>query len=52
MRKGWPVASDLMSFFTHASWGMSSSQPRKVTAKACCTVSLMDAVLEEFVAGI
>ena len=40
MRKGTPVASDLASFLTQSSCGMSSSQPRKVTAKASLTASV------------
>jgi hypothetical protein len=40
MRKGTPVASDLANFLTQSSWGMSSSQPRKVTAKASLTASV------------
>jgi hypothetical protein len=40
MRKGTPVASDLASFLTQSSCGISSSQPLKVTAKAALTASV------------
>ena len=40
MRSGTPVASDLASFCSQSSWGISSSQPRKVTAKASLTASV------------
>ena len=40
MRNGWPVASDRASFFSQSSWGSSSSQPRKDTARDSRTRSV------------
>ena len=37
IRSGVPLASDFCSFLIQSACGMSSSQPRKVTANACAT---------------